>query len=289
MARRNNQARVGAPTLEEELEIEDTPEPVGTPSLSFVVPTDLVELPSRGSAYPKDHPLHGKTSIEVRFMTAKEEDILTSRTLLEKGVALDRLVQSIILDEKIHVKTLLVGDKNAILINARKNGYGEQYSTTIDCPECETSQEKTYDLSTTTVLGPATAKALKAARIKKTADYTFLVELPVSNVQIEFQLLTSKDEGILLAATEHRRKRKLPERTVTDQLKLMVVGANGETDKNLLNQFVETLTLKDSRTLREAYELVTPGVEMKEVFVCGDCGHEDEINFPVTTDFFWPQ
>ena len=68
---------------------------------SFVVPTEFVELPSGGRFYPEGHPLHNEESIEIRQMTAKEEDILTSRTLLKKGVALDRVIENLIVDKRI--------------------------------------------------------------------------------------------------------------------------------------------------------------------------------------------
>ena len=292
MARRNNQARLGAAAPDEDLEIQDTDDLTVTPPakpLSFVVPTDIVKLPSGGSFYPKKHPLHGKKTVEVKFMTAKEEDILTSQSLLENGLALDRLVQSIVVDKDLNAKTLLIGDKNAILINARKNGYGPDYTTTLTCPECTEPQEATYDLDSAVLVRAPSATKLKAAKVGTTDEGQFTVTLPLSQVKIVFRLLTSKDESVLMTVSEKRRKRKMAERAVTDQLKLMVVSANGETDPDTLNQFVQSLTLKDSRSLREAYELVSPGVQMKEVFVCGACAFEDEIDFPVTTDFFWPQ
>ena len=104
---------------------------------SFVVPTEFVELPSKGKYYPEHHPLHNQETIELKHMTAKEEDILTSRALLKKGVALDRLLDSIIIDKRIKGENLFVGDRNAILLAARISGYGSDYSTKITCPSCE--------------------------------------------------------------------------------------------------------------------------------------------------------
>ena len=101
----------------------------GGGGFSFVIPTEFVDLPSLGRFYAQNHPLHGKDSIEIKQMTAKEEDILTSRTLLKKGVALERLLQSIIVDKTIDPKTLLIGDRNAIIVAARVSGYGNDYST----------------------------------------------------------------------------------------------------------------------------------------------------------------
>ena len=111
-----------------------------TNDFSFIVPTELVDLPSKGAYYPEGHPLHGSETIEIKQMTAKEEDMLTSRTLLKKGVALERVLESIILNKAIHPDSLLVGDRNALIIAARVSAYGNEYNTTVTCPECGTSQ-----------------------------------------------------------------------------------------------------------------------------------------------------
>ena len=114
---------------------------------SFVVPTEFVEIPSQGKYYSQNHPLANQDTIEIKQMTAKEEDILTSRTLLKKGVALERVLESIILNKAIHPDSLLVGDRNALIIAARVSAYGNEYNTTVTCPECGTSQEYGFDLN----------------------------------------------------------------------------------------------------------------------------------------------
>jgi DNA-directed RNA polymerase subunit M/transcription elongation factor TFIIS len=284
---RDNQTRLGAVPEEEDIQIsEETP---SAQPLSFVVPTDFVDLPSRGEAYLPNHPLHKQTSVEVRFMTAKEEDILTSQALLEKGLALDRLIQNILVNKLIKVESLLIGDKNAILMNARKNGYGPDYNTTVSCPRCGATSDAEYDLNEVENKYLPTSAELEENDIESGGAGTFYVMLPTCKVSVEFRLLTSEDEALILKLSERRRKKKAVDKLVTDQLKLLVLSANGETDGKILGQFVESLSLHDTRALREAYEVVAPNIEMKEVFVCGDCGHEDDINFPVTTDFFWPQ
>ena len=108
----------------------------GGSGFSFVVPTEFVELPTGGRFYGEGHPLHGQDSIEIKQMTAKEEDMLTSRTLLKKGVALDRVIQSLIVDKRIDPDSLLVGDRNAIIVAMRVSGYGGEYNTTVACPAC---------------------------------------------------------------------------------------------------------------------------------------------------------
>ena len=107
-----------------------------TSVLDFVSPTEIVDLPSEGRYYPENHPLHGESTIEIRYMTAKDEDILTSQSLLRKGVAMEKFLQNIIVDKSIKSTDLLSGDRSAILVAARCTGYGEIYETEIDCPAC---------------------------------------------------------------------------------------------------------------------------------------------------------
>ena len=140
---RNNEERLGAHKSAD-------PVPPMTPSgesFSFATPTEFVELPTGGKYYPEGHTLRGKDSVEIRYMTAKDEDILSSKTLLKRGIALDRLLQSIIIDRTIDINTLYIGDKNAILVAARVTGYGEEYKAKTTCPSCASTVEFEYNLS----------------------------------------------------------------------------------------------------------------------------------------------
>ena len=116
-------------------------------SLSYAVPTEIIDLPSKGRFYPKGSPLHGKESIEIRFMTARDEDILTSPALLKKGVAIDRLLDNVLMDKSFKSKDLLTGDRNALMYAVRITGYGPDYPATITCRECASEYEHTFDLS----------------------------------------------------------------------------------------------------------------------------------------------
>ena len=117
------------------------------PTGIYQVPTDFVELPSQGKFYPKDSPLYGVEKVEVRFMTAREEDLLVSPALVKEGIAMDRVIESILVDKRIKAKDLLVGDKTAILINARKNAYGDEYKFPFICTSCGKLNETSKNLS----------------------------------------------------------------------------------------------------------------------------------------------
>jgi hypothetical protein len=289
LARRNNPERFAAPQPDDSSPApnihNDAPQ---ADPLAFVVPTEFVNLPSQGKYYPIGHPLHGSETLEIRYMTAKEEDLLSSQGLLEKGLVLDRLIENLIVDKKMRSRDLLIADRDAILVAARASAYGHNYQTKLTCGQCGDSETHDYDLGTALMKPPLDAEELSAEGITTNEDGTFSVSIPNSPVEVVFRLLNGHDERAMMDAAQVRKKRKLPDQWVTDQLNAMLVSVLDHTEKATLQKFVETLPLRDSRFLRQTYETVCPAVKLRKEFVCGQCGHEDEITFPFTTDFFWP-
>tara|TARA_R100001510_G_C7653114_1_gene211156 strand:+ start:2217 stop:3065 length:849 start_codon:yes stop_codon:yes gene_type:complete len=278
---RNNQERLGAPkSAAPAPPIAQTGE-----SFSFATPTEFVDLPTGGKYYPEGHPLHGQDSVEIRYMTAKDEDILSSTTLLKKGIALDRLLQSVLVDRSIDINTLYIGDKNAILVAARVTGYGEAYNARTSCPSCRSVVNFEYDLSQ---LGVRKGEKWGDYAIRRHVDDRFIITLPHSKVDVEVRLLTSKDEDYLSQLRDNKKKKKLPESNLTDQLRMIVCSVNGHADPKSLQAFVEGLPARDSRYLRTAYELIVPNVNMSQEFSCESCGHAQEVTVPLSADFFWP-
>ncbi len=259
------------------------PQTMNEGGFSFVVPTEFVELPSEGKYYPEGHPLCGETSIEIKQMTAKEEDILTSRTLLKKGVALDRVLASVIVDKSIDPDSLLVGDRNAIIIATRVSGYGNDYSTKVTCPACGTAQEYTFDLNSADIFGGGNS----TLGVIKNDDGTFNVVLPKTGITATFRLLTGYDEKTLLSGSELDKKQKV-ERNVTRQLSSMLVAANGDTSAQAINYLVGNLPSMDTRHLRLAYRETAPNVDLTQHFECSECDHEQDMEVPLSADFFWP-
>jgi len=252
---------------------------------SFVVPTEFVELPSGGRFYAQNHPLYNQQSVEIKQMTAKEEDILTSRTLLKNGVAIDRVLQSLVMDNRINVDTLLVGDRNAILIAARISGYGNDYTTHVDCPACGTTQTNTFDLNDIQMQDLEQSEALG---VVDNNDGTFTTVLPKTGLTVDFRLLNGRDEKNILAQAENDRKRKRPETNVTTQIKNMVVSVNNDESPQAINFLIENIPSLDARHLRTCYKLTAPNVDMTQNFECSNCGHEQDLEVPLTADFFWP-
>ena len=252
---------------------------------SFIVPTEFVELPSRGLFYPPNHPLHNQETIEVKQMTAKEEDLLTSRALLKKGLALDRVISSIIVNKNINPNTLLVGDRNAILIAARVSGYGNSYETNVTCPNCSTVNKHMFDLNDLEIYH---GDAVDSSEVTQNEDGTFTTILPRIKVEATFRLLSGNDEKNLLNQVENARKKRQEENSVTRQLRQIVVAVNGDTQQQNINYVIDNMPSSDARHLRLMYKLTAPDIDMTQDFTCSNCGHEQDMEVPLTADFFWP-
>lgn len=245
---------------------------------SFVIPTEFVDLPSQGRYYPEGHPLHNESSIEIKQMTAKEEDILTSRTLLKKGVALDRLIQSLIVDKSIDPNTLLIGDRNAIIVSARVSGYGNVYSTKVDCPACQTRQDYSFDLNSANINEGEIDASFGAT---DNGDGTVTCILPKTEITVVAKLLTGRDEKGIANMIKG-------DNLVSKQLETMIVSVNGDSSKNAINYVANNLPSIDSRHLRMIVKDATPNVDLTQEFSCSECGHTQEMEVPLTADFFWP-
>jgi transcription elongation factor Elf1 len=270
-----------------------TPEPAEAPQqpvekafdpLSFVAPTEFVDLPSKGN-YPETHPLHGQEVIEMRFMTAKEEDILSSQTLLKKGLAIERMLDSLIINKAIKAQDLLVGDRNALIIAARISGYGANYKTQINCPSCGSRSEFDFDLTEQKIHESSESEELN---LKKLENGNFTTKMPYSKFNVEFKLLDGKDEQMLTKLASDKRKRKMIETVLTDQFKQMIVSIEGHSDRSIVSKYVDNMPTLDSTQLKACYKVASPDVKITNDFECNSCGHSQEMEVPFNTDFFWP-
>ena len=284
---RNNEDRLGTKSIDADAPPQSKDAQSGA-SFSFSTPTEFVELPSRGRYYPEEHPLHGKEEIEIRHMTAKDEDILSSETLIKKGIAIERLLQNVIVDKSINIKDLLIGDKNAVVMATRITGYGADYHTKMLCPSCSKSVEQTFDLNIKSIYY-ADNEDLRAEGMEANTNGTFLLTMPVSDAKVEVRLMTGVDEDYLTKLAENKRKNKLLETSLTDQLRRMIVSVNGDNSNKLISNFIDHLPARDSRYLRTKYYKAVPDISMAQEFACASCGHTQELEVPFTVDFFWPR
>ena len=241
----------------------------------YKFPTEFVDLPSKGHFYIDGHPL-SSGKVELKYMTAKEEDILTSQNLIKQGKVIDVLLQSLIVDKKIKLDDLLIGDKNAIMVAARILGYGKKYQFNYDGVEQE------VDLTT---LEPFDIDVKKFTKGQNKFDYT----LPNSERTIEFKLLTGMDEKRIDAEIKAREKlTKEQSSELTTRLKHMILSVDGKTEKSYINNFVDNEFLSlDSLEFRKYLTSITPDVDMSTTIMDSD-GKELEVTIPVTVRFFWP-
>ena len=246
-----------------------------------------MELPSGGQYYPPGHPLYKKDTIEIRYMTAKDEDILTSQTLLRKGLAIDRMLENLCVDQGVQVDDLLVGDKSALVLAARISGYGADYQTKVTCPSCNKAEVTHFDLDEVQH-DPGTVVSEGIEEVQATPHGTFLVTLPKTEYEVEFRLLTGQDERYLIEAANKKTKLHLPDAAATELLKRLIVSINDVTDHSEINGFVDNMPALDSRFLRACVQGATPGVDMTQLYSCSSCGYESAMEVPLTADFFWP-
>ena len=234
-------------------------------------PTEMVELPSKGLLYSKENPL-SSGQIEMKYMTAREEDILTNQNYIQQGTVLDKLLESLIVS-KVDLKDMVIGDKNAILIASRILGYGQEY-------EFE-SGGRSYNVDLTT---------LKDKKLPEDVDYTkgnnFFYTLPSSGIEVGFKLLTHGDESAI--ESELKGLKKLypnggaPE--LSTRLKYMLTSVGGNTDRKIVREFVDNeLLARDSRSLRQEIKRISPDVDLT---IQGDGG--EDITLPISLNFFWP-
>jgi len=254
---------------------------------SWATPTEMINLPSGGKFYPPGHPLHNSDTVESKYMTAKEEDILTSRSLVKAGIAIDRVLENLIVDKNIDVNSLLVGDKNALIIAARVTGYGNIYETKVTCPACSEQNEYAFDLNDGIVSDPSSA--LEDFNATLTDRNTFLLETPMTKAQVEVRLLTGEDEMKLFKKAQRNAKKKLNDSTLTDQFRAFIVSVNGSDDVMTVASFVNAMPARDSRFLRTFYTAASPNIDLTQTFECSSCGYSADMEVPLTIDFFWPK
>ena len=254
-------------------------------------PTEIIELPSRGLIYSKDNPL-SSGKVELKYMTAKEEDILTTQSYIKDGSVLDKLFQSLIVSngngEPIKYVDLSVGDKNAIMIASRILGYGKDYEVEITDPFTNKKQKESIDLT------QFENKPYDGSAQVELNKNEFEFELPASKRKITFMAMTeSKERKVKYDLEELKRvNKKLKDdvsRELTTRLKTIILSVDGEYNQQKINNFVDNeLFARDSKELRKYINEVTPDIDLMYEFISDETGERREISLPMDVSFFWP-
>lgn len=247
----------------------------------FKFPTEMVELPSKGLLYPEGHPL-ASGKVEMKYMTAREEDILTNQNYIRQGIVIDKLLQSMLIT-KFNYSDLLIGDKDAIMLAARILGYGKDYSFQYYPEYSEAEETITVDL---TLLGE---KLLDEKLLSEKGKNEFTFKLPNTGNVVTFKLLTHGDEQAI--DKENQGLKKIDPKgnsEVTTRLRHTILSVNGDYDPKTIREFIEYGFLaKDSRAFREHFNSINPGINLKYTHTF-DNGVEEDITVPVGVNFFWP-
>lgn len=246
----------------------------------FMVPTEEVELPSKGIFYPNN-----KKTVTVKYLTAEEDDVLFSPELIKSGKVLDALLQISVIDKDLNPDDMLIGDRNTILIHLRRTGLGDMYNPgKTTCPSCNEEYDPEIDLS--------------QLKLKYTEDlpdekgeYQYL--LPIMKKNIKFRLLNGRDENRIAKTTQNPvSKRKdttyKVSKSITERYKLQIMEVEDNRDKTYVAKLVSAMPMKDSLAFREYVRLISPGIDFNYEFCCKNCGHTYKDEAPMTYKLFYP-
>ena len=247
---------------------------------SYPFPTEVISLPSKGLCYPETSPL-SKGELTIKLMTAKEEDILTSANLIKKGIHLDKLLESVVVESGVSVGDLLIGDKNAILISSRILAFGPEYGVTVTDPESGDPIDVTVDLSKIKI------KEVDESILSRKNEYDFT--LPVSKAQIKFKFLTHADELLINKDIEASEKTLKQGNEITTRYRRIIVEVDGNRDLGAISNFVSNRLLAgDSKALRKYMASITPDLDLTFEYESPLTGEKEALRIPFGVDFFYP-
>lgn len=248
---------------------------------NYQFPTEDVTLPSKGLLYPEGHPLRSGV-IKMKYMTAKEEDILTNQNFIKNGTVINKLLQSLIVTP-VNYNDLLIGDKNAILIAARILGYGADYTFEYVSPNTGDKEEVTIDLT------ELDDKELdESLMIEGRNEFAFT--LPTSKVEVTFKFLTHGDEEKIQKELKGLKKiNKQSSSELTTRLKHTLLSVNGDRDIKTIREFVDNRFLaRDSKAFRSYLSDIMPDINMEIDLDLENGDTIEDVNIPLGVSFFWP-
>ena len=247
-------------------------------------PTEVIDLPSRGLLYAEDSTLRSG-QVELKYMTAKEEDILTTQSYIKQGVVLDKLFQSLIISngkgERVKYSELLLGDKNAIMIAARVLGYGPEYDINVNIPGTEESFSHTVDL---TEIGN---ELLDESLYNNSNEFEYT--LPIGGQVLKFKLLTGNEE-VMIAAQLEKQSLRGHSKGVTTRLQHQITSIDGNVDKAHIDSFINNqLIARDSLKLRNYILNMSPDIDLTVHVKNDEFNFNGRVMLPIGLDFFWPR
>jgi len=248
---------------------------------NYDFPTEIISLPSQGKCYPESNPL-SKGTVEIKYMTAREEEILASQNLVRKGVVIDKLFESIIVEKEINVDDIVLGDKNAILLATRVLGYGPEYKIQLTNSIGE-QQEETVDL------GKVQTKEIDFELLSPDNKYEFTT--PHGKNKLEYKILTHGDEKKIDADIKalQRLNKGSVAAELTTRYRYMILSVDGESDTKTITNFINNKFItRDTKAFREHIQTITPDIVMEFEFIDEETGEGEVRSIPMGVGFFWP-
>ena len=243
----------------------------------YAFPTETIDLPSEGKLYPPDSPL-ASGKVDVKYMTAKEEDILTSTNLIQKGTVIDKLLESLVVTKGVSPDDLFIGDLNAVMVASRILAYGKEYPIQLNCNSCNRKIDHVVDLSALEMVTPT----------ETAVDAQYTLTLP-TGITITFKLLTRGDEKAVKVEVDAMKKfNSSVESDGSTRLKYIITSVNGNTDRKVIREFADAMIIRDVRALRDQIKKVSPDVNFDLVVECSHCGESIQARMPMGANFFWP-
>jgi len=265
---------------------QEKPNPFG---LSFAVATEVVYLPSGGRFYNEASPMNNVESLEIKSMTAKEEDILINNSFIEDGSVLNRLIDSLMITPGVRSDDLLDCDKVAVLISARKTGFGDELGIKLDCPECGSLEETTISL--TKMLEKSKTNKFE---VKDTDEWsydevsdTLAFQLPVTGLEARIRILPREDQEYLQKSKEKKQKLNLPHNDTVEFIRMALVSVNGVTDASDLSKLTDILPAADGRKIKYVHNMNIPTFDTTQEVTCPNCSANVEKEVPFSMGWFW--
>lgn len=251
------------------------------------IPVENVPLPSKGVIYPPEHPLHMQETVQIRAMTAKEEDILTSKALIKKGTVITELIKSCLIDKRIDPNDMILGDRNALMVSLRITGYGAEYKIEVNCPSCGERSKQGFDLSALPITRLTSEPIAQGSNV-------FELAMPKSkesdpDLTIRYRHMNGHDEQHMTSMQERKKKQGFKsDNLITTRYQQQIVAINDVTDKTKIQMFIQRMPTRYSLALRKGMDANEPGISMKQHVHCPHCSEESEVSMPLGASFFWP-
>ena len=235
-------------------------------TLKTKVPAILVSLPSKGLVYPKSSPLHAGT-IEMRYMTAYDEDILTNKSYIQNGIMFDKLLESLIVTPGVNPADITNFDRDGLIINARINAYGSSYPVIVTDPINNIDLKRTIDLSKLQV---------KKLELTPNDSAEFDWESNDKSIQLKFKYLSSAESKLIEDDT-----------AISKLMELSITEINGNRTKNVIAEYIKyEMRAADAKAFRSYFLENIPGINYTTKFE-GEDGGTFESNFRIGSDLFW--